>query len=172
MTPMLHRLPRSAALLAALALLAGCQSVSDVSSSMATSISGVTGWAPRFLGPYRPDVHQGNIITQEMVDQLRQGMTREQVRFMLGTPLLVSEFHNDRWDYPYYLNPLKGQVQHRRLTIFFKDNKVERFVSDEMPSEAVADAMILGPNAKKAPKAAPRQQAEPPPVYTPSPTRE
>ena len=155
---MFHRLPRTAALLAGWALLAGCQSIS--------------GWAPTFLGPYRPDVHQGNIITQEMVDQLRQGMTREQVRFMLGTPLLTSEFHKDRWDYPYYLNPLKGQVQMRRLTVHFKDNKLERFYADEMPSESVADAMILGPNATKKPKAAPRQQAEPPPVSTPPPTRE
>jgi len=169
---MFHRLPRTAALLAGWALLAGCQSISNVTSSMATSMSAVTGWAPTFLGPYRPDVHQGNIITQEMVDQLRQGMSREQVRFMLGTPLLTSEFHKDRWDYPYYLNPLKGQVQIRRLTVHFKDNKLERFYADEMPSETVADALILGPNATKKPKAAPRQQAEPPPVSTPPPTRE
>src|SRR5512135_3746503 len=162
MPPMFHRLPRTAALLAAWALLAGCQSISNVTSSMATSMSAVTGWAPTLLGPYRPDVHQGNIITQEMVDQLRQGMSREQVRFMLGTPLLTSDFHKHRWDYPYYLNPLKGPVQSRRLSIFFKDNKLERFVSDEMPSETFADAQILGPNAKKAPKAPPRQQAQPP----------
>jgi outer membrane protein assembly factor BamE len=169
---MFQRLPRSAALLAGLALLAGCQSISNVTSGMATGISSVTGWAPTFLGPYRPDVHQGNIITQEMVDQLRQGMSREQVRFMLGTPLLTDEFHKDRWDYPYYLNPLKGPVQSRRLTVFFKDNKVERFVSDEMPPESMADAMILGTNAARKTKAPPKQQVEPPPVYTPSPTRE
>jgi outer membrane protein assembly factor BamE len=169
---MFRPLPRMLALLAAGALLAGCQSLSNVTTTMATGISSVTGWAPTFLGPYRPDVHQGNIVTQEMVDQLRQGMTREQVRFMLGTPLLTSEFHKDRWDYPYYLNPLKGQVQSRRLTIFFKDNRVDRFVSDEMPSETIADALILGPNARRPPKAAPRQQAQPPDVLPPPPTRE
>ena len=139
---------------------------------MATGVSAVTGWAPTFLGPYRPDVHQGNIITQEMVDQLRQGMTREQVRFMLGTPLLTSDFHTDRWDYPYYLNPLKGPVQSRRLTIFFENNKVVRFVSDEMPPESIADSQILGPNAKKRPKAPPRQQAQPTDLQPPLPTRE
>jgi outer membrane protein assembly factor BamE len=171
---MFHRVPRAAllAVLALLAPLAGCQSVSDASSGMAKSISAVTGWAPTFLGPYRPDVHQGNIITQEMVDQLRQGMTRDQVRYMLGTPLLTSEFHKDRWDYPYYLNPLKGQVQSRNLTIYFKDNKVERFRSDEMPPESLADAMILGPNARKAPKQAPRQPEQAPDLMTPSPTRD
>ena len=73
---MFHRLSRTAGLLVAMAMLAGCQSVSNVASGMASSMSVVTGWAPTFLGPYRPDVHQGNIITQEMVDQLRQGMTR------------------------------------------------------------------------------------------------
>jgi outer membrane protein assembly factor BamE len=172
MPPMFHRLPRTAALLAGVALLAGCQSVSDFSSGMASSMSAVTGWAPTFLGPYRPDVHQGNIITQEMVDQLRQGMTREQVRFMLGTPLLTSDFHKDRWDYPYYLNPLRGPVQVRRLTIHFADNKVVRFVSDEMPPESLADAMILGPNARKPPKAAPRQQEAPVGIQTPLPTRD
>jgi outer membrane protein assembly factor BamE len=172
MPPMFHRLPRAPALLAAVALLAGCQAISDAGSSMASSMSAVTGWAPRFLGPYRPDVHQGNIITQEMVDQLRQGMTREQVRFMLGTPLLTSEFHKDRWDYPYYLNPLRGPVQSRRLTVMFKDNKLERFFADEMPPESMADAMILGPGARKTPKAAPRQQAEPVGIQTPAPTRE
>ncbi len=168
---MFHRLARAATLLSALAVIAGCQSISDATSSLATGMSAVTGWAPTFLGPYRPDVHQGNIITQEMVDQLRQGMTREQVRFMLGTPLLINEFQKDRWDYPYYLNPLKGPVQIRRLTVYFKDNKVERFYHTEMPTEAMADAMILGPNALKPPKAAPRQQVEPPPVYTPGPTQ-
>jgi outer membrane protein assembly factor BamE len=91
---------------------------------------------------------------------------------MLGTPLLTSDFHKDRWDYVYYLNPLRGPVQNRRLTVFFQDNKVERFFADEMPAESVADALILGPNARKAPKAAPRQQAAPVGTQTPPPTRE
>ena len=168
---MFHRLSRTAGLLVAMAMLAGCQSVSNVASGMASSMSVVTGWAPTFLGPYRPDVHQGNIITQEMVDQLRQGMTREQVRFMLGTPLLTDEFHKDRWDYPYYLNPRTGPVQSRRLTVFFKDNRLERFFSDEMPSESMADVMILGPNALKKPKTAPRQESVPE-MQPPMPTRE
>lgn len=151
---------------------AGCQSIANIGSSMANGVSAVTGWAPTFLGPYRPDVHQGNIVTKEMVDQLRQGMTREQVRFMLGTPLLVSEFHKDRWDYPYYLNPRTGPVQIRRLTVYFKDNKLDRFYSDEMPPEAVADVLILGPDARKPPKAAPRQPDSKPETQPPPPTRE
>jgi outer membrane protein assembly factor BamE len=169
---MFHRIPRNAILLAGLALLAGCQTISNIGSSMASGMSAVTGWAPTFLGPYRPDVHQGNVITQEMVDQLRQGMTREQVRFMLGTPLLVDEFHKDRWDYPYYLNPRTGPVQSRHLTLYFEDNKLVRFASDEMPSEAMAGVMILGPNARKKPKEPPRQPESVPDMQTPMPTRQ
>jgi outer membrane protein assembly factor BamE len=143
---------------------AGCQ-------TMSSGMSAVSGWAPTFLAPYRPDVHQGNIITQEMVEQLRLGMTREQVRFMLGTPLLTSEFHKDRWEYAYYLNPLRGEVQRRRLTVFFTDNRLDRFVADTMPPEAVADTLILGPNARRAPKAPPRQPEQPPEIQTPPPGR-
>ena len=163
---------RTATLVAAAALFAGCQSISNFGSGVASSMSSVTGWAPNFLRPYRPDVHQGNIITKEMVDQLRQGMTREQVRFMLGTPLLTSEFHKDRWDYPYYLNPRTGPVQSRRLTLHFKDNKLERFYADDMPAEAMADVLILGPDARKPPKAAPRQPESKPEMQPPPPTRE
>jgi outer membrane protein assembly factor BamE len=152
--------------------LTACQTISNVSSSISTGMSSVTGWAPTFLRPYRPDVHQGNIITKEMVEQLRQGMTREQVRFMLGTPLLTSEFHKDRWDYVYYLNPRKGEVQNRRLTVQFKDNKLDGFKSDEMPQEAMADVLILGPDARKKPREAPRQPEKAPDIQTPAPGRE
>jgi len=159
-------------LCAAVALLAGCQSMSDVGSSVSSGLSSVVNWGPTFLGPYRPDVHQGNIITKEMVDQLRNGMTREQVRFMLGTSLMSSEFHRNRVDYVFYLNPRRGEVQNRRLTLYFKDNRLERFTSDEMPSEEVADLMILGPRAFRAPSERPKVEpaVQPvPDISTPGP---
>ena len=140
-------------------MLAGCKSISDAGSS-------VLSWGPTFLGPYRPDVHQGNIITKEMVDQLRIGMTRDQVRFMLGTPLMSTEFRKDRVDYIYYLNPLKGQVQNRRLTLYFKDNRLDRFNSDPMPGE---DALILGPNAKRVARRSNQPAIPMPDVSTPAP---
>lgn len=153
-------------------LVCACGSMSSVGSGISSGVSSITGWAPTFLGPYRPDVHQGNIITKEMVEQLRLGMTREQVRFMLGTPLLTSEFHKDRWDYAYYLNPLKGEVQNRRLTVNFKDNKLDTFKSDEMPQEVLADILILGPNARRKPRDAPRQPEKAPDMQTPIPGRD
>jgi len=128
-------------------LLAGCESARQ--------------WTPAFIQPYRPDVQQGNVVTREMVEQLSAGMTRDQVRFLLGTPALVSVFHQDRWDYVYRLKRGKGaELQARRLTVFFKDNRVERFEADEMPPEALADNLILGRNPKALPKPPPKE-AEP-----------
>ena len=118
-------------------------------------------WVPTFIQPYRPDIPQGNIVTHEMVEQLRTGMTREQVRFLLGTPLVVSMFHQDRWDYVYHLKRGKGtEVQTRRLTVFFAENRLERFSADDMPPETLADNLILGRKPQAAPKAPPKE-AEP-----------
>ena len=77
-----------------------------------------------FLRPYRPDIQQGNFISREMVAQLKEGMTQEQVRFVLGTPLLTDAFHAERWDYPFYLARGNGELTKARVTVFFKDDKV------------------------------------------------
>lgn len=109
-----------------------------------------TNWIPYFARPYRPDVQQGNIITQEMVEQLRPGMTEDQVRFLLGTPMLRDIFHQDRWDYPYYLQRGNGSTQLRKLTVFFdRSGRLARFHSDKMPTETEADKLIIGKKAKK-----------------------
>ncbi len=129
-------------------LLAGCESMRS--------------WTPTFIQPYRPDVQQGNVVTKEMVEQLRPGMTREQVRFLLGTPLVASLFRQDRWDYVYFLKRGKGtEEQHRKLTVWFKDNRLDHFTADEMPPESMADNLILGRNPKEAPKAPPKEPAPP-----------
>jgi outer membrane protein assembly factor BamE len=65
--------------------------------------------------PYRIDIRQGNYITQEMVAQLKPGMSRDQVRFILGTPLVADIFHADRWDYIYSFKPGRGELQHAAL---------------------------------------------------------
>jgi outer membrane protein assembly factor BamE len=115
-------------------------------------------WTPAFVQPYRPDVQQGNVVTLEMVDQLRPGMTRDQVRFLLGTPLLTSVFHQERWDYVYYLQRGKGnERQMRKLTVFFKNDRLDTHVSDELPPERLADNLILGRNPKATPKAPPKE---------------
>jgi outer membrane protein assembly factor BamE len=75
-----------------------------------------------FPGVYRIDVPQGNIITQEMVDQLRPGLNKRQVTFILGTPLIRDTFDQDRWDYLYSFQPGGGERVQERLTVYFDDN--------------------------------------------------
>lgn len=97
---------------------------------------------------YRPDVHQGNLVTSEMLSQLEIGMTQAQVQFMLGDPLIRSALHQNRWDYTYYLNPRRGDVQLRHVTVFFDDEgRLTKIDSDPLPTETEADQLILG--AKK-----------------------
>lgn len=128
-----------------------------------TGCESVRGWVPPLIQPYRPDVQQGNVVTREMVEQLREGMSREQVRFLLGTPMLTSPFHADRWDYVYFLKRGKGsETQSRLLTLQFKENRLASFRSDEMPPEALADNLILGRDATKLPpKRPPRPPVDP-----------
>ena len=72
---------------------------------------------------YTPEVQQGNVVTQEMIDKLKPGMTRGQVRYVLGTPLIVDMFHQNRWDYFYYLKKdLKTPAETQSLALFFKND--------------------------------------------------
>ncbi len=134
---MLQKLLACSAAAAACMMLSGCQTASRMWDAAAE-------WTPSVLHPYRPDVHQGNLITSEMTDQLEKGMSQDQVQFLLGIPLLQDRLHADRWDYIYYLNRRNGETQVRRLTVYFgKDGRVERWESDAMPDETTADLMIL-----------------------------
>ena len=85
---------------------------------------------------YRVPVQQGNLVTQESVAQLRAGMSKDQVRFLLGTPLVTDIFHADRWDYVYTLQAPRSNAikEERRLTVFFdKDGRLERLEGDIVP---------------------------------------
>ncbi|CAI8816320.1 outer membrane protein assembly factor BamE, partial [Methylocaldum szegediense] len=76
-------------------------------------------------GVYEIDIHQGNIVSQQMVDQLRPGMTKRQVAFIMGTPLLVDPFHDNRWDYLYSNEPGgKPRIQKRITLVFDKDELI------------------------------------------------
>lgn len=91
---------------------------------------------PKLITPYRMDIQQGNYISQEMVSQLRPGMTREQVRFVLGTPLLADIFHADRWDYVFYRDVLGGTREERKVAVIFQDGKLARVEGDVVPAAA------------------------------------
>jgi outer membrane protein assembly factor BamE len=83
------------------------------------------------LSVHKLDVQQGNVVTQEMLEQLKTGMTRSQVRFVLGTALIADPFHADRWDYVYYFRKGRGgAVEQRRLTLLFRGDALVRIEGD------------------------------------------
>ncbi len=86
--------------------------------------------------PYRVEIVQGNFISKEQAAALRPGMNRQQVRDILGTPLVTSVFHADRWDYVFTIKRQGVEPQARKLTVFFRGDTLDRFEGDEMPSEA------------------------------------
>ena len=95
-------------------------------------------YVPRIPGvtPFRIEIQQGNFISQEMVAQLKPGMSKEQVRLVLGTPLLADIFHADRWDYVYYRDKPGEKRDQRKLTVFFEDGKLMRLDGDVVAAGA------------------------------------
>lgn len=129
--------------------------------------------------PYKIDIVQGNVVTREQAQALQAGMARQQVRDLLGSPLLASVFHADRWDYVFTFRRQGQPTQQRKLTVFFKGDTLDRFESDELPSESefvssldakrksgkapelqASEAQLKAFQERNAPKAAPA--AEPP----------
>jgi len=86
--------------------------------------------------PYKIDIVQGNFVSREQVQALQPGMGRQQVRDILGTPLVTSLFHADRWEYVFTLKRPGVEAQTRKLTVFFQGDSFERAEGDEMPSES------------------------------------
>ena len=101
---------------------------------------------PRIPGitPYRIEIQQGNYISPDMVAQLKTGMSKEQVRFVLGTPLLNDIFHADRWDYIYTREQADGTKESRKLVVFFEDNKLVRMAGDMLPAAGAVPPVDAG----------------------------
>lgn len=122
---------------ASLAALAGCSSLDGASNRIASIVT-----------PYKVDVVQGNFVSREQVEALQPGMSRQQVREILGTPLVTSLFHADRWEYVFTLKRPGEEVQSRKLTVFFKGDVLDRSEGDEMPTETEFVASLGSRNAK------------------------
>lgn len=88
------------------------------------------------LAPYKISVVQGNFVSKEQVDALQKGMSRDQVRNVLGTPLVTSLFHSERWDYVFTLKRQGVEPQKRHLTVYFRNDVMDHVEGDPMPSEA------------------------------------
>ena len=122
-------------------MLAGCRSATDI------NIPFIPG-----LGPHKIDIQQGNVISEDMLQKLQPGMTRSQVRFVLGTPLLVDPFRSDRWDYIYSLNKKGDRIEQRQLKVYFKDDRMVRYEGD-IPLDVIPGGKPVAdkPSAKPAP---------------------
>lgn len=121
---------------ALVATTAGCASSNRASSGL--------------FAPYRIDVPQGNYVDQTMLAQVKDGMSREQVRFALGTPLLIDPFRPDRWDYVFRFQHPNGAADLRRATVFFAEGRVARVESDALPaSDEGSDPALPGYRRKQ-----------------------
>jgi len=105
---------------------------------LAVALGGCQTWttympAIEQLGVYKLDINQGNYLTQDMVEKLRVGQTRLQVRQVLGTPLLADAFHENRWDYVYQYSRHGRVVEKRQFTVYFVDDKLARWEGDDVP---------------------------------------
>jgi len=109
---------------------------------MALLVMAVSGCSsvPRIVNEYKIDVQQGNVLTQDMVSQLKPGLTKDQVRFILGTPVLMDMFHANRWDYVYRLQKGNGSIEMRKFSTFFDDNGKLASVSGDVSAASLADA--------------------------------
>ena len=91
------------------------------------------------IKPYRIEIQQGNFISQEMVSQLKLGMSKDQVRFVLGTPLITDSFHAERWDYVFRRQRVNStELEQRKIAVFFEDGKLRRIEGDVTPASEPA----------------------------------
>ena len=121
----MKRVFKNSVLLSLMSLLLACNSIGSID----------------FPGVYKISIPQGNIITQDMIDQLRPGMTKRQVIFVMGTPLVRDPFHQDRWDYVYNFQPGGGVRGQERVSVFFEEDALINFTGDFTPtSETDAQA--------------------------------
>ncbi len=120
---------------AALLALGGCSLLPSTPSLQGESFLGV-------ITPYRMDIVQGNVVTREQAAIVKPGMTRAQVRDILGSPMLTDLFHADRWDYVFTIKRQGTTPQRRDVVAFFKGDQLERLEASDLPTEQEFVAMI------------------------------
>ncbi len=133
-----------------------------------------------YVGVYKRDIPQGNLVTQEMVSQLQPGMTQEQVTYVMGRPLLEAPFDSREWDYVYRLDKAYAGVEQRRVTLTFDEQgrlaNVEQ-QGDLSRAPTVSRSEGAGPATETADPAMPimtpnQQTTTPAPENAPTPTPE
>src|SRR5881394_1159632 len=108
------------------------------------------------VSSYKPEIQQGNVITQEMVEKLKPGMTKSQVRFVLGTPLITDPFHPERWDYVYvYKKNVDAPAETRQFVVIFDGDAMARTEGDFAPPPTTALEAPSEPSRSETPSSAP-----------------
>jgi len=133
----------SAGLLAALGL-GGCSMFSEP-----PSLKGLIA----FVSPYKPDVVQGNVVTTEQISQVKPGMSRSQVKDILGSPLITDPFHGNRWDYVFTLRRQGFDDQKRSFVVLFDKDQVQKIDAPTLPTE---DEFVAQISRKKLPTSTPK----------------
>ena len=107
-------------------------------------------------GVYRIDIQQGNEVNQQMINKLKPGMSKSQVAYVMGTPLVIDTFHPERWDYIYTFHPGNGKREQRRITLFFEQDELINIEGDtrivareELPQEERKEKNVVVPLAEK-----------------------
>jgi len=165
MLELIARHPTKMLALAACAALSACSGMDRASNRLVSVVT-----------PYKMDIVQGNFVSREQAQALKPGMNRNQVKNILGTPLLTSVFHADRWDYVFTFKRQGLEPQSRRVTVFFKQDVLERIEADELPTEnefvaSLDSGRVAGPVPvlEMAPENLPTSPAEPTQAKPPTP---
>jgi len=115
-------------------LISGCGTVDTVKGwgkAVGDAIPNTLGGVPLM---YHQDIQQGNIVTQAMINKLHPGMARRQVKYIMGTPILVDVFHQDRWDYFYSMKKGSEARTQKRISLYFENDKLTRIEGDFRPT--------------------------------------
>ena len=131
---------------ASMLALSGCIGTDDYSDPITDTLA-------RTPLMYKPDIQQGNVVTQAQINKLEPGMDRRQVRFIMGTPMLMDTFHQDRWDYVYTMKPGGKQTEMKRVALYFKDDRLMKIEGDFRPGvddgSAEKEALVRVPDHKE-----------------------
>jgi outer membrane protein assembly factor BamE len=146
----LPRFTLLAGLLAGFAL-SGCSTINSITSGINEPAS-LKGFIA-FIAPYKPDVIQGNVVTTDQLAQVKPGMTRVQVKEILGSPLITDPFHADRWDYVFTLKRQGFDDQARSFVVLFDKDQVLKIDAPVLPTE---DQFVASISRKKLPTSTPK----------------
>jgi outer membrane protein assembly factor BamE len=114
-------------------LATGCSSLGDGVETLGDATEIIPNALNETSLIYRPTIQQGNVVTQEQVNQLQPGMSKRQVRFLLGSPMLTDVFHANRWDYAFTQGVGSRPTERSRVTMFFEDERLVRITGDLRP---------------------------------------